>query len=142
MQESSNELLKTKSDKPKVSQTIKRFLKIATLSEKEVLTMRNTLLLDAKPIFCNALNQNDELTPYMIEYYDERINTLSKKTLFEMYEGFNTGMKFLKEGNTESMENFNTGMGLSYSIDGWFQDKLATRLSPDAYARMIFRHKI
>ena len=139
MQESTNELLTAKSDKPKVSYTIKRFLKIATLSEKEILTMRNTLILDAKPIFCNTLNPNDELTPYTIEYYDERINTLSKKKLFEMYEDFNIGVKFLKEGNKEPMEKFITEMGLSYNIDGWFQNILAMRLSLDAYARMIFK---
>jgi hypothetical protein len=104
-------------------------LKMLSLSDKEFQRMRNVLLTDGKEIFFSHLKKRKEAEKddwfykTVMDYYDERINTLPKETLYDLYLSYEAS-----ENSTE--KDFDTLLfcnhaQLTYSLNGWFRKKLA-----------------
>jgi hypothetical protein len=104
-------------------------LKILSISDKEFQRMINMLLTDGKKIFFSHLKKlqktekDDWFYKIVMNYYDERINTLPKESLYDFYLSYEA-----IENSTD--KDFDTLLfcnhaQLIYSLDGWFRKKLA-----------------
>ncbi|MGV8141333.1 MAG: hypothetical protein ACP5NW_02740 [Candidatus Woesearchaeota archaeon] len=120
------------------TQRVAKRMRVIFLSRAKTDMMRKVLIQDAKPYFFKALSDSkiDQLTK---KYYDERINTLSKETLLDVYETFIEVEKSFKEGDASATYYFITSLSLCYSINGWFLHKLAKVLSSKEYLDLIVK---
>ena len=104
-------------------------LKMLTLSDREFERMEKVLLKDGKEMFFSHLRklqktENDDwFYTNVMDYYDKRINTLPKESLYDLY------LSYEAIGNSTD-KDFDTLLfcnhaQLTYSLDGWFRKKLA-----------------
>jgi len=108
---------------------MKKKLKINSISESEWSQMRRNLLTEGKTIFgsINKLLQKSDMDKQfyeaVMECYDERINTLPKEPLYDLYLSYEA----IENSPDREQEIFHFGFhtNLTYSLDGWFMKKLA-----------------
>jgi hypothetical protein len=104
-------------------------LKMLSLSDKEFQRMRKMLMTDGKEIFflqlkkLQKIEKDDWFYKTVMDYYDERINTLPKESLYDLYLSYEA-----IENSTD--KDFDTLLfcnhaQLTYSLNGWFRKKLA-----------------
>lgn len=104
-------------------------LKMLSLSDKEFQEMKNVLLTDGKEIFFSHLKKlqetekDDWFYKVQMDYYDERINTLPKEPLYNLYLSYEA----IEHSNDKDFATllFCHHANLIYSLDGWFRKKLA-----------------
>ena len=108
---------------------MKKKLKINSIPESEWNQIRRDLLTDGKTIFgsINKLLQKSDMDKQfygaVMEHYDERINTLPKDILYDLYLSY----KAIDNSPDREQEIFHFVFhtNLMYSLDGWFMKKLA-----------------
>jgi hypothetical protein len=107
---------------------IKTGIKIKTLSPAEIYNMRKVLISEAKPIYEAKLRKGDIIERFAMDYYDERINTLPRNILYDIYNAFTE----YKNAHGKSFEDtayiyFHMHLTTAYSLEGWFIKKLLRR---------------
>ena len=108
---------------------IKRKRKINSISEGEWNQMRTELLTDGKNIFSsiNKLLSKSEIDKEfygaVMDYYDERINTLPKDMLHDLYISY----RAIKDAPDKEGKIilFVSHVNLMYGLEGWFTKKLS-----------------
>lgn len=104
-------------------------IRMLNLTEKDLEEMRRELLTGGKEIYFNLSKAFESklkdkwLNEKTLEYYDERINTLPKEALYDLYMTY----RATKEPKDKERELFlfYSHVNLSYSLNGWFLKKLA-----------------
>jgi hypothetical protein len=121
----------------------KRKLLLWKTPDSEIDKMREQLIKEAKPIFINhrhrmsgknkdkpfdGLNKSfDDLT---IEYFDERIRSLPKEYILELFDELQYLKKTKSKEAREIISNlFVTNITVLYSLEGWFRRKLVNILT-------------
>ena len=100
-------------------------LKMLTITDQEYERMINVLLTDGKKIFFSYLKKRQETEnddwfyKTMMDYYDERINTLPKESLYDLYISFEA----IENSNDKDLDTllFCNHVQISYSLYGWFR---------------------
>ena len=104
---------------------IRHKFKIMSLSEQEVKSMRIVLIDEGKPFFIANHNSNDKIDELIVRYYDERIETLPKDAVYDLYNLFVELKNAIgKEYEYFALLDFTNTMNLMYSLNGWFRGKL------------------
>lgn len=104
-------------------------LKMISISDREFQQMRNVLLADGKEIFFSYMKKrkkaekDDWFYKTVMDYYDERINTLPKESLYDLFLSYEA-IENSKEKDFDTLL-FCNHTELSYSLDGWFRKILA-----------------
>lgn len=104
-------------------------LKILSSSDKEFQRMRNVLLKDGKDIFFSHLKKRQETEKddwfYKIamDYYDERINTLPREPLYDLYLSYEA-IEYSNDKDFATKLFCNHTENI-YSLDRWFRKNLA-----------------
>ncbi len=107
---------------------IKKKLKISSIPEREWAQMKRELLTDGRAIFdsVNKIMQKSKMDKRFYravsEYYNERINTLPKDLLYDLYISY----KSIENSPTKEMEIFRFvfHVNLLYGLEGWFTKKI------------------
>ena len=107
---------------------IKRKLKIHLIPEEEWNQMRRELLTDGKRIFCSVMKIlpkteiEKRFYDIAIKYYDERIKTLPKDLLYDLYTSYKS-IDFSPDREMK-ISLFVNHLFLLYGWEGWFTKKL------------------
>jgi len=113
------------------TEKIKHKLLLLKTKDSEVDKMREQLIKEAKPIFIAYLSSTrGEDNTLVIDYFDERIRSLPKESILELF----SELQDLKEAKSnEARELILTHLvihiNLLYSLDGWFRKKLVGLLT-------------
>lgn len=109
--------------------------KIKTLSTEDVEKMRITLLSEGKELFFKYLKSTKEsekkigdwLYQNTIKYYDERIQTLPKDALYDLYQSYLAIES--SEDKEMAINQFCMHASVVYSLDRWFRKKMVSILT-------------
>jgi hypothetical protein len=94
--------------------------------------MKQELINELKPIYERVIRSrggNEEFNELSIAYFDERINTLPKQIVVELYEDLQL-LKSLKNKRAAEflLVELIAKMNLLYSLNGWFLKKVIKHL--------------
>ena len=103
---------------------IKQKIKIVSLSKQEVNAMKTVLINEAKPVYIPFHESDDNENKLIVQLFDERIETLPKGEVYDLYNIFIE----LKNADTNEYKEFmlsyfRDNMDLTYSLDRWFREK-------------------
>lgn len=131
MTENANDFLQKRLEDPSVWDRIQRRIKIMLLTKQKVNTMKKVLINEAKPVFADRHKSNDRtMDELAVRYFDERIETLPKSEVYELYNLF---IEFKnadgKEYTSFALDNFMDTMELMYSLNGWFREKMVNEIA-------------
>ncbi len=111
-------------------------IKIATVSELKLNQMKSRIITDLKPIFIafseesrKSNNSDSDLEKMVIKYFDQRINTLPKEIIFELYDDCLTLESMGDKVDVYFLIMLNSKLRLNYSLDGWFRKKMVYEMS-------------
>ena len=111
---------------------IKNKIRVLFISDAEVRAMKQEIIKELKPVFIEMIRkrrENDILDELAIAYFDERINTLPKHIIIELYDDLQH-LKSLKNEQLASHKLINiiAHINLLYSLNGWFIKKVMKEL--------------
>ena len=103
---------------------IKQKIKIVPLSKQEVNVMKTVLINEAKPLYVPFYESDDIVDKLIVQLFDERIETLPKGEVYDLYDIFIE----LKNADTNEYKEFirsyfRYNMDLTYSLNRWFRKK-------------------
>lgn len=110
---------------------IKHKLLLLKTKDSEVDKMREQIIKEAKPIFIAYLSSTrDEDSTLLIDYFDERIRSLPKESILELF----SELQDLKEAKSNEargliLRHLVIHINLSYSLERWFRKKLVGLLT-------------
>ena len=113
---------------------IKHKLLLLKTKDSEVDKMREQLIKEAKPIFKNfhltVKNEDRAFGELLIEHFDERIRSLPKENILELF----SELQDLKEAKSNEarefiLTHFIIHINLLFSLERWFRKKLISLLT-------------
>jgi len=109
----------------------KQKIRALLISDTELNYMRRTIIKELKPIFAKLAmaRGNDYLDQLAIQYFEERINTLPKDIILDLFED----LQLLKQLKTNKAREYMllkliAYINLLYSLHGWFLKKIMQHL--------------
>jgi hypothetical protein len=134
MNKTSSDYFEKRFKTPSFWEKIREKIKIMSLSEQEVDAMKRVLINEAKPLFVASHNSNEIMDKLIVRYFDERIETLPKGALYDLYDSF---IDFKNADGKEyaalARFGFITMMNLMYSLNGWFLNKTIQLIKQNTY---------
>ncbi|HVP96620.1 hypothetical protein [Methanoregula sp.] len=113
--------------KPTLFAKLKRRLRRLFTSSAGIITMRNRLIMEYKPLFTrrveiDALDFEDAWSKQMIiDHFDERIKTLPDEVILDLYGDYVQAGAMKTIPGRNAVNNYILHfLELSYSRDGWF----------------------
>jgi hypothetical protein len=128
-----NACIKKSMRKDTLLDIIRYQLKLISLTNSEILTMRQVLIKEAKPLFSDFwLNREykNSLDIFAVNCFEDRILSLPKKEVFRLYSEFNELKNLRSEEAKEYLYiHFIMNLNLYYSLNGWFLRKVSRHLN-------------
>ncbi len=111
---------------PTTRERLRTRIRTTFMKQEEIEHMKSVIIRDAKPLYVSArLPPRDWEDRLAISCFEERIETLPKETLLNVY----SAVKQLRSARSAEAkkllaEHLLTMLSLSYSIEGWFREKI------------------
>ena len=121
-----------KMSNPTIFERINKTFKQSLKNKSETNNMRKQLIQEFKSPFVERVKttSSDPLSKQMIiEYFDERIKTLPDTVIMDIHEDYLKSKMMKTDKGRDMVKNYILNhLELSYSLDGWFMEKLFTHL--------------
>lgn len=120
--------LLNKLKQPSFIEDLKKKGKCIAISNSEVNFMRSEIIKEFKPQFVSAnlpADETDWEKQLLIEYFDKRINSLSKEIIIDLYDDLQAFRSIMSEDAKEKvLQHILVNLRLCYSLNGWFREEV------------------
>jgi len=126
MNDETNELLFHTIKKLRPWARFKNKIRALLLSDSDIRKMKSALIAQVKPVFARSRKDpRDEMDRLSVDCFEERIETLPKWALLDLY----TDLMQMKSAKSEEAKRYLwqsllINLNLCYSLNGWFRLKL------------------